>query len=94
MIKLYIKKPIPITAIQWFGPEDNDKLPNGKIELWMYTNPNDCPKLGPVRYQLRTYEGPLKLTPGCWIVGPGAKGEFWPIDEEIFRMTYEEYNES
>jgi hypothetical protein len=76
----YIKKAIPVTAIQWNGPEDNEKVLPAKItegaNLWL----------------IHTLEGTLHLIPGCWIVGPGYKGEYWPVDEEIFAQTYEEYS--
>ena len=38
---------------------------------------------------INTLEGQLTVQPGTWIAGPGAKGEFWPIDDEVFRATYE-----
>jgi hypothetical protein len=39
--------------------------------------------------ELKTLEGWLSVKPGDWIAGPGAKGEYWPIDDEVFRATYE-----
>lgn len=80
MTKLYIKKPIPISAIQWNGPEDNDKV-LAKIEKGFMDD----------QYAIKTLEGWLTLTPGCWIVGEGYKKEYWPVDDEIFKATYEEY---
>lgn len=38
---------------------------------------------------IQTLEGRLDVRPGTWIAGPGAKGEFWPIADEVFRATYE-----
>lgn len=77
---LYVKKPIPVRAIQWNGPQDNEKCLPAVIEH------HDTD-------QIRTYEGWLNLIPGSYIVGPGPKGEYWPVECEIFEVTYEEYKE-
>ena len=37
---------------------------------------------------IRTMEGTLKLKPGNWVI-KGVKGEVYPCDDEIFKMTYE-----
>jgi hypothetical protein len=36
-----------------------------------------------------TLEGGHVVTPGDWIAGPGAAGEFWPIKAAVFAATYE-----
>lgn len=37
---------------------------------------------------VHTLEGPLTVSPGDWIAGPGARGEFWPIKPDVFAATY------
>jgi len=75
----YVKKPIPVRAVQWNGPEDNEKCEPAFITT--------CPN----GYEIATYEGWLKLIPGSYVVGPGAKGEYWPVEREIFEKTYVSY---
>lgn len=36
-----------------------------------------------------TLEGLMRAYPGDWVVR-GVKGEFYPVKDEIFRLTYEE----
>jgi hypothetical protein len=77
MNDMYIKKPIPVRAIQWNGPDDNEKvIPAGVYSDGFY-------------WVVDSLEAQLKLTPGCWIVGPGARGEYWPVQDDIFRETYQ-----
>ena len=40
-------------------------------------------------YCLLTKEGPLLLNLGDWIV-TGVEGEYWAIDDETFKKTYEQ----
>lgn len=40
-----------------------------------------------------TMEGPHAVVPGCWII-TGVKGERYPCDDAIFKMTYEPVVES
>lgn len=47
----------------------------------------------PGEYVIKTLEGPLTVLPGTWIAGPGPKGEYWPIDPEVFAATYEKVND-
>lgn len=38
--------------------------------------------------QIKTLENWVDLKPGCWVVGPGAAGEYWPVQHAIFMRTY------
>ena len=38
--------------------------------------------------QIWTLEGPLRVSPGDWII-KGVKGEFYPCKPDIFDATYE-----
>lgn len=41
------------------------------------------------RYCIKTREGKLIVNIGDWIA-TGGEGEYWAIDNEIFKKTYEE----
>lgn len=82
MSDVYVKKPIPVTAVQWFPGVEHPAVSQQMDEC------------GNVQYFVSTLENQhLYLTPGCWIVGAGAAGEYWPVDEHIFAATYEMYSE-
>ena len=38
---------------------------------------------------ITTYEGDSYIVDDCWIAR-GPRGEFWRIDNEVFKETYEE----
>lgn len=40
-------------------------------------------------YFIHTLEGPLKVSPGDWII-TGINGEHYPCKPDIFEKTYEE----
>jgi len=84
---LYVKRALPVEAKQWFHPGDEPVGVNVlKTSLGCYPRPFD--------YYIRTLEGPMLLTPGCYIVGPGAEGEYWAVKQSIFEKTYIPYDES
>lgn len=79
MTMRYVKKPIPIEALQWTG--DN------YMEI--------CNLAGQVLSVdeggfliIPTMEGNLQAKPTDWII-KGVKGEIYPCDDEIFQMTYD-----
>ena len=84
MIKKYIKKPIPIEAIQWTGKNLN--------EIKKFTNQDVCIKNG--HLILNTLEGTFvsKNKTGDWII-KGIKGEFYICEKTIFEESYIEYND-
>ena len=78
MVKKYVKKPIPIEAVQWAG--DNFR------ELYDFAG-ND------VYFQdgwiyVHTLEGDMKMKnkTGDYLI----KGEFYFCEKSIFEVTYEE----
>lgn len=87
----YIKKPIPVEAVQWL--KDGDHAAVVTCGCTTYTDPvtknttgqccSDCGK----RF-IQTKEGRLHVEAGVWIVGPGAAGEYWPVQNKIFFDTY------
>lgn len=80
----YVKKPIPITAIQWTG--DN------KAELLEFTN-GTCKfaVVSPAIY-IPTLEGNMMANVGDYIIR-GVEGEFYPCRQDIFEKTYEKISE-
>ena len=50
---------------------------------------NTCGQLVSAHGNIETLEGDMRVCPGTWVVGPGAKGEFWPVRDDIFQATYE-----
>ena len=79
----YVKRPIPIQAVQWHGkygdppqvkpPDDGDGHPQPPEGL-----------LGIVT----TDHGDLVIRKGDWVLGPGLIGEYWPVTKEVFEQTY------
>lgn len=87
-MKQYVKKPIPVSALQWTGKnidkikefctdsEGNVKCFTSGENLW-----------------IETREGQLKSEVRDYIMR-GIEGEFYPCGEQIFLKTYDEYNEA
>ena len=78
----YIKKPIPVEAVQWFKD-----VKHSAIFSHSYVDVDEGRKY--TNYYVKTLENSqLELKEGCWIVGPGARGEYWPVQDDIFKATY------
>lgn len=88
---LFVKKPIPIPATQWFKYGDHPAVETIPPGLSSHSVPPDADVS--VCGYIKTLEGGLIVTPGSWVVGPGAAGEFWPVQNEIFLATYEAVQE-
>lgn len=89
MIKKYIKKHIPVEAVQWKGSPVIDTQEERKFLL-------DKAQFGidgeEVVLIVHTLEGDVKAHPGDYIV-KGVDGEFYPVKKEIFEKTYVEAKE-
>lgn len=79
--KTYVKKPIPVEAIQWTG-ENKKEIENFCGEAAWFSSDEE---LG-----ILTLEGMMIATKGDYII-KGVDGEFYPCKEDIFKKTYEEY---
>ncbi len=75
----YIKKPIPVEAVQWNGHNEEEIRDFYGKELEHIGNGN---------LMINTLEGRVLCRVGCYLV-KGIIGEFWPVQEEIFEATYE-----
>ena len=65
---------------------------NGSFETYKLSNP--------VPYTIadsdgvtKTLEGPVSHEAGHYIMGPGPKGEFWPLDPDNFHSKYNDNND-
>lgn len=80
MIKLYVKKPVIITAVQYTGNNVNEI-----VEFIGKRNIDYGDHL-----RIKTLEGEMIANIGDFIIR-GVKGEFYPCKPDIFNETYEEY---
>jgi len=86
-MKKYVKKPIPVSALQWTG----ENLV--KIKLFCTdTNGKEMCFMNNEYLWIQTREGQLKAQVGDYIM-KGIEGEFYPCAESIFNKTYDEFNE-
>lgn len=76
----YIKKRIEVEAEQWFPGKEVEG-----VEEFYDPNPTGRDASYPV---VRTLEGPLRVSPGDWII-TGIAGEKYPCKPQIFELTYE-----
>ena len=76
----YIKKPIPINAVQWTG--------YNKAEIIEFTQ-NRCRfTSNKISIIIPTLEGDMGAMNGDYIIR-GVDGEFYPCRRDIFEKTYE-----
>jgi hypothetical protein len=79
MTKKYVKKPIPVEAIQWDGNNEDEVV-------------NFIGEPAEIRggsLYIKTLEGDMLAPIGSYII-KGVNGEFYPCREDIFKKTYEE----
>ena len=87
------KKPVEISATQWFkqgdhpevhacGPSDFARLLHGATSTAQSWTWAACGVVG-------TLEGQHIVEPGDWII-TGVKGEHYPCKPDIFAMTYDQ----
>lgn len=80
----YVKKPIPIEAIQWTGSNFNE------IENFMIGNHPIFDANSNII--IDTLEGKMSTSPGSYIIR-GVEGEYYPCRKDIFEATYSPINE-
>lgn len=79
----YIKKPIPVEAIQWTGNNFNEIYDFIIGQPIVVTTFNEL--------VISTLEGDMKAPVGSWIIR-GPLGEYYPCRQEVFKETYEAIN--
>lgn len=86
-VKRYVKKPIPIEAVQWTGTNTKELMEFSKDVRFIYHDGGD----GNVSTEMyvQTLEGDLYAKIGDFIL-KGIRGEVYPCAKEIFEATYEE----
>ncbi len=80
----YIKKPIPVEAIQWTGnnfPEMRAFMHDAHTFITMHNE-----------LVIPTLEGEMRAAVGSYIVR-GIEGEYYPCRQDIFEKTYEPMEE-
>ena len=88
MINKYVKKPIPVEAVQWGGSNYTKDRHN-----WIFNSGNvRFDEFEPGVLIVSTLEGDMKVHLGDYIVR-GVDGEFYPVKKEIFEKTYVEAKE-
>lgn len=93
---LYRKKPVVISAVQWFKEGDHPD-----VKMYFHTPDDNAPaEATPERLELwgemiedafpgiYTLEGFMYVTEGDYII-TGVKGEVYPCKPDIFEMTYD-----
>lgn len=81
-MKKYVKKPIPIEAVQWDGSNQD--------EIAAFCGATAVIEDG--KLSIHTLEGVMRARIGDFII-KGVRGEFYPCEKSIFEETYEEYIE-
>ena len=81
----FVKKPVVVEAVLWDGTEETAK------ELFEWSNHHTIWR-GMSFITIETLEGSMIADKGDWII-KGIKGEFYPCKPDIFKATYELYNE-
>ena len=80
----FVKKPIPIDAVQWTGYNFDEIAKFIKDNHPVITDTNNL--------LISTLEGEMKASIGSWIIR-GPKGEYYPCRGDIFEETYEPISE-
>ncbi|HDK3787267.1 TPA: hypothetical protein PR940_001008 [Staphylococcus aureus] len=87
MIRKARKKPVEIEYMQYTG--------FNKQEIYDWSNGKACDVIdrldGSTYFGVNTLEGCLIAEVGSYIV-KGVEGEFYPVDPDIFKKTYEVLN--
>lgn len=83
--KQYSKKPVAIEAIQLTNKNHSE------IIEWLSSYNVESYTLNSSEFYVKTLEGDMKANIGDYII-KGVKDEFYPCREDIFKMTYDEYN--
>lgn len=76
----YIKKPIPVEAIQWTGDNFDD------IHDFIIGQPIVITTFNEL--VISTLEGEMKAPIGSWIIR-GPLGEYYPCRKDVFEKTYD-----
>ena len=89
MVGTYIKKPIPVQAVQWTGwnLQECKDFAGQHLDV-QYPTLDDSV----IILVLDTYEGNMVVSMGDFIIR-GVEGEFYPCKPGVFAKTYIEVDE-
>lgn len=82
-MRRYVKRPVEVEAVQWTG--DN------RPEIWDFCSLsyfNTDMETGKLKLMIQTLEGTMEASKGDYII-KGIQGEFYPVKENIFNLSYE-----
>ena len=85
MVKSYVKRPIPIEAIQWNGKNFDEIKAFCKDAMIAYDGELIIPTLEDEKF----IKAKHVATEGDYVI-KGVRGEFYFCKEDIFNETYEE----
>lgn len=83
--KKYIKNPVVIEAIQWIGTNDTEIIKFCNNRNIDYDHINGM--------FIHTLEGRMKVSLFDYVI-KGIQGEFYPCNEDIFKLTYSEVEDN
>jgi hypothetical protein len=86
MTRKFVKKPIPIEAIQWDGTEEMAAVIASEDQFEGILDFTAGTFNG---FYIKTLEGKMKVSPGDYVI-KGIKGEYYPCKPDIFEMMYDE----
>lgn len=89
-MKLYKKKPVIISAIEYKSNNISEIAKFMKINLWEKEEMQEGKWMK--SFEIATLEGAMIATEGDYII-KGVEGEFYPCKPDIFHKTYEEVKE-
>jgi hypothetical protein len=93
MIKQYLKKPLPIKALQFTEENASEMvgwLLSNNVSFSMDMGIQD--DHSDTTITIQTLEGFETQPYGVWIA-EGVKGEFYPIQDDVFKQSYDEVKE-
>lgn len=93
--RVFTKLPVDVEAMRFeeeMFPADIETWVNNnggftRYECLQESDEGRCVPEGGHKLSVVTLEGPMEVKPGAWVIR-GVKGEFYPCDDEIFRLTY------
>jgi len=97
-MSFYRKKPVLVSAVQWNAQrmharecmDSPNVRPASRDEVLQLTEREDYRGEWFLMGVIDTLEGKHLVNPGCWIVTANTGVlESWPVQDEIFRNTYE-----
>lgn len=81
----YIKKQIPVKAVQLIADNEDFLLENGWVDTIVYDGDHINHAF------IDTIEGQMRSNYGDWIL-EGVQGEHWSVKKDIFEKTYDPYD--